>query len=303
MGAVVDGLVDIVASDHSPSDPSLKKEGDFRTSWGGMAGVQSTLAVLFERGLDGRRLRFEQIAAPRGGESRATRSESRQKARLTTGNDADLLLLDPSRSYTLEAAHLLQRHKISPYVGFEFSGVVVRTIRRGETIFQDGKIVAETRGAFVRAASVAQGFSPASKPMSDLLIVAGPLQTEGPSRNREGAADVRGLSRDAAVQGKPPARAVERRIDVGAARQPGGGVPPENATTYPLPGEILLYPGGVSETEILIPYGRTQFGSKAGLLAGNHFLTVVSGAEHLTDLGRLTLWKGAQPILIDRFDD
>ena len=81
------------------------------------------------------------------------------------------------------------------------------------------------------------------------------------------------------------------------------GVPPENATTYPLPGEILLYPGGLSETEILIPYGRTQFGSKAGLLAGNHFLTVVSGMEQLADLGRLALWKGAQPILIDRFDD
>ena len=80
-------------------------------------------------------------------------------------------------------------------------------------------------------------------------------------------------------------------------------VPPENATTYPLPGEILLYPGGVSETEILIPYGRTQFGSKAGLLAGNHFLTVVSGREHLVDLGRLTLWEGAQPIMFDRFDD
>ena len=80
-------------------------------------------------------------------------------------------------------------------------------------------------------------------------------------------------------------------------------VPPENATTYPLPGEILLYPGGLSETEILIPYGRTQFGSKAGLLAGNHFLTIVSGREHLADLGRLTLWEGAQPIMFDRFDD
>jgi hypothetical protein len=80
-------------------------------------------------------------------------------------------------------------------------------------------------------------------------------------------------------------------------------VPPENATVYPLPGEILLYPGGVSETEILIPYGRTQFGSKAGLLAGNHFLTVVSGHEHLPELGRRTLWEGAQPILFDVFED
>ena len=78
------------------------------------------------------------------------------------------------------------------------------------------------------------------------------------------------------------------------------GVPPENATVYPLPGEILLYPGGLSETEILIPYGRTQFGSKAGLLAGNHFMTIVAGGEQLAELGKLTLWKGAQPISIDR---
>ena len=79
-------------------------------------------------------------------------------------------------------------------------------------------------------------------------------------------------------------------------------VPTENATVYPLPGEILLYAGGVSETEVLIPYGRTQFASKAGLLAGNHFLTIVSGNEHLAELGRLTLWKGAQPIAIKKLE-
>lgn len=77
------------------------------------------------------------------------------------------------------------------------------------------------------------------------------------------------------------------------------GVPPENATSYPLPGQLLFYPGGVSETEILIPYGHTNFASKAGQLAGNHFLTIVSGAEHLGELGRLTLWEGAQTIRID----
>jgi len=73
-------------------------------------------------------------------------------------------------------------------------------------------------------------------------------------------------------------------------------VPFENATSYPSPGEVLLYPGGVSETEILFAYGYTNFASKAGQLAGNHFLTIVTGAEHLRELGRLTLWKGAQPI-------
>ena len=74
------------------------------------------------------------------------------------------------------------------------------------------------------------------------------------------------------------------------------GVGPENATSYPAPGEILLYPGGVSETEILFPYGPTCFASKAGQLAGNHFATVVEGSERLAVLGELVLWRGAQPI-------
>ena len=76
-------------------------------------------------------------------------SESSQKA-AAPGHDADLMLLDTSRSYTLDPRQLLQRHKMSPYLGFAFTGVVMRTIRRGETIFLDGKIVAETRGQFVR---------------------------------------------------------------------------------------------------------------------------------------------------------
>ena len=74
------------------------------------------------------------------------------------------------------------------------------------------------------------------------------------------------------------------------------GVGPENATSYPAPGEILLYPGGVSETEILFPYGPTCFASKAGQLAGNHFATIVEGGERLQELGELVLWGGAQPI-------
>jgi hypothetical protein len=75
------------------------------------------------------------------------------------------------------------------------------------------------------------------------------------------------------------------------------GVGPENATCYPAPGQILFYPGGVSETEILFPYGPTAFASKAGMLAGNHFATILEGGEALGELGRKALWEGAQPIL------
>jgi hypothetical protein len=77
------------------------------------------------------------------------------------------------------------------------------------------------------------------------------------------------------------------------------GVGYENATSYPAPGQILLYPGGISETEILLAYGAVRFASKAGQLAGNHFLTVVDGLEQLRPLGELTLRQGAQAIEFD----
>jgi hypothetical protein len=78
------------------------------------------------------------------------------------------------------------------------------------------------------------------------------------------------------------------------------GLPAENATARPVPGQILFYPGGISETEVLVPYGQTHFGSKAGELRGNHFLTVVSGTQHLVELGRLVQWQGAQEFAIWR---
>src|SRR6202789_1618169 len=74
------------------------------------------------------------------------------------------------------------------------------------------------------------------------------------------------------------------------------GVGYENHTSYPAPGQILLYPGGISETEILLAYGGVQFASRMGQLAGNHFLPVVEGNENLTSLGKLVLWSGAQEI-------
>lgn len=73
----------------------------------------------------------------------------------------------------------------------------------------------------------------------------------------------------------------------------------ENHTSHPSRGDILFYPGGYSETEILFPYGSACFASKMGQLAGNHFLTIIEGQEHFADLGRLVLWEGAQDILFE----
>lgn len=73
----------------------------------------------------------------------------------------------------------------------------------------------------------------------------------------------------------------------------------ENHTSYPAPGQFLLYPGGISETEIIVAYGGVQFASKMGQLAGNHFMTITDGIENLTTLGKKVLWEGAQPIAIE----
>jgi Protein of unknown function (DUF3830) len=78
------------------------------------------------------------------------------------------------------------------------------------------------------------------------------------------------------------------------------GVGYENHTSYPAPGQIILYPGGISETEILLAYGGVHFASKIGQLAGNHFITLTSGLENLAPLGKSVLWKGALPI---RFEE
>src|ERR671936_922839 len=85
-------------------------------------------------------------------------------------------------------------------------------------------------------------------------------------------------------------------VPMGGRRLP---VEPENHTSHPAPGQVLVYPGGISEMEILFPYGATLFASKVGQLAGNHFATVVEGNENLAEVGRLTLWEGALDFAID----
>lgn len=76
------------------------------------------------------------------------------------------------------------------------------------------------------------------------------------------------------------------------------GLPLENHTSYPAPGQMLVYPGGLSECEILLAYGAVRFASKVGQLAGNHFITIESGLDRLAKLGRSTLQIGEQNIRI-----
>jgi allantoinase len=146
---LLEGHVDVVASDHSPALPSMKEGADFFAIWGGIAGVQSTLAVLLERGHFARDLPLRRVAGLTA-ESPARRFGLARKGAIAPGMDADFALVDLTACDTLKRGGLFQRHAFSPYVGETFRGRICRTIRRGETIFQDGKIAARSCGRLPR---------------------------------------------------------------------------------------------------------------------------------------------------------
>lgn len=146
---VLAGDVDVIASDHSPSSPDLKRESDFFRSWGGVAGVQSTRAALIEAGHFARGLSLASVVRMTA-ETPATRFRIAGKGRIAPGYDADLALVDLGAAFTLREEDLHQRHRFSPYTGVRFRGRLERTLLRGRTIFQQGCIRADAGGKWVR---------------------------------------------------------------------------------------------------------------------------------------------------------
>ena len=127
------GRIDLLASDHSPSPPELKAGADLFAAWGGIAGAQLLLALVLDTGVDVSLLPELLAAAParRFGLAPA-------KGRIEPGADADLVLVDPSASWTVRREGLHDPHRIGPYLGRRLRGRAVRTILRGRTIAVDG---------------------------------------------------------------------------------------------------------------------------------------------------------------------
>jgi len=161
---VLRGSLDIIGSDHSPSPPELKglprspstSEGkggeDFFALWGGISGVQSTLAVLLTEGWHRLSLPLENVARMLA-DNPARRFELAAKGRLEPGYDADFALVDLHQSFTLEPRDLRYRHKQSPYLGRSFTGAVRQTFVRGQKVFDGGRITAVVNPALIRPRS------------------------------------------------------------------------------------------------------------------------------------------------------
>jgi allantoinase len=140
------GGIDLVASDHSPAPESMKSSPDFFQVWGGVAGVQSILAALLSRD--------PPLPLPQVAKLTATTPAQRfgiaNKGNIEVGFDADLALVDIGQRFELARAMLLDRHKLSPYVGRSFRGAVKRTIVCGQTVIADGTLIGDTRGKLLK---------------------------------------------------------------------------------------------------------------------------------------------------------
>lgn len=143
------GDVSFVASDHSPCPPEMKVGDDFFRAWGGISGCQSLMNVMLDEGFHGRGSPLERVAALVSGNV-AERFRLPNKGRVEVGADADFALVDLDERFTLKTEDLFYRHRVSPYIGRDFRGKVVRTMVRGTTVFRDGKVVSEPIGRFIR---------------------------------------------------------------------------------------------------------------------------------------------------------
>ncbi len=149
--------IEFVASDHSPCTAALKRNGerDIFAAWGGVSGVQSLLPTMLTEGVHARGLALPALA-----QLVATRPAKRlgiwpRKGEIRAGGDADLVLVDLDREWTLTKEQLETKSGISPYVGRRFKGRIARTIVRGRTVYVDGKVTgAPGDGWFVQRVNV-----------------------------------------------------------------------------------------------------------------------------------------------------
>ena len=142
-----DGTIDLVATDHSPCPPAMKKieRGDFRSAWGGIPSVSVALSLMWTEAAR-RDLSLVDIARWMAeGPAKLAGLEER-KGRLAAGLDADMVVFDPEAEWTVTSGALHYRHPISPYLGERLRGKVLMTFLRGECVYKEGTFPGEFRG-------------------------------------------------------------------------------------------------------------------------------------------------------------
>ena len=134
--ALQDGILDFVATDHSPATPDLKEttSGDFLKAWGGIASLQFALPVLWTAAKK-RNIPVEYMAKWLCENPAKLIGLEHKKGRLEKGYDADLVIWQPEKTFTVSGEMILHKHKITPYLGEHLNGVVLQTYLNGNCVY------------------------------------------------------------------------------------------------------------------------------------------------------------------------
>lgn len=148
--ALADGVLDFVASDHSPCSPNLKamEVGDYMRAWGGVAGLQLALPVVWTEA-SARGHTLVDIARWMSAGPAALAGLTGKKGAITVGNDADFIVFDDNATHTVQPAEIMHRHKVTPYAGENLRGAVQATYLRGQQIAGRGKLESLDSGALL----------------------------------------------------------------------------------------------------------------------------------------------------------
>ena len=137
---LIDGTIDLVATDHSPAPPAMKRtdDGDFTAAWGGIASLQLGLSIVWT-GAASRGVSLDRVSAWMSAAPADLAGLTAKKGRIAVGADADLVFFEPGARFTVDPAALHHRHPLTPYAGMELRGRVHKTFLRGEPVYDNGR--------------------------------------------------------------------------------------------------------------------------------------------------------------------
>jgi allantoinase len=146
-GALADGLIDLVATDHSPAPAAMKHidDGDFVAAWGGIASLQIALPVVWT-GAAARRIPLHRLSEWMSAAPARLAGLGGRKGAIAPGHDADFVIFDPDREMIVDSSRLYHRHPVTPYDGARLRGVVMATMLGGEIVFDHGECIGRPVG-------------------------------------------------------------------------------------------------------------------------------------------------------------
>jgi allantoinase len=132
---LAEGSIDFLASDHAPASREEKETGDVWTAYGGIPGVGTGLPFLYSEGFVRGRLTLQRFLEASSSAAARRYGLSARKGSIAPGKDADLVLLDPSRTTRIEGEKLLSKGKITPFEGLVLAGSIRATLVRGRRVY------------------------------------------------------------------------------------------------------------------------------------------------------------------------